>query len=64
MLYKVRDQFCVHLDGQAHEAGTVLDLTPEQAENHAAQIEEVQQPTTPKRRKVKPNDDLQPGQQD
>ena len=51
MKHKVRDHFFVHMDGKVHEPGTVLDLTEEQAERHAAQIEIVEQPKTS--RKVK-----------
>lgn len=39
MKYKVREHFYVHLDGQVHEPGSVLELTDEQAERHAAQVE-------------------------
>ena len=53
MAFKVRDHFCVHLDGQAHPAGTVLELTAEQVERHAAQIEEIADTPQPKRRKAK-----------
>lgn len=51
MKYKVRDHFFVHMDGQVHEPGTELDLTDDQAERYAAQIElaEVPKPS----RKVK-----------
>ena len=44
MKYKVREHLYVHLDGQVHEPGTVLDLTDEQAERHAAQIEPAEAP--------------------
>lgn len=54
MRYRVRDHFCVHLDGQAYEAGTMLELTAEQAERHAVQIEEIAEPRPPKRRKATP----------
>ena len=42
--HKVRDHFYVHLDGKAHGPGTELDLTAEQAERHAAQVESIPEP--------------------
>lgn len=39
--YKVREHFYVHLDGEVHQPGDVVDLTDEQAEAHAVQIEAV-----------------------
>lgn len=44
MKYKVREHFFVYLDGQVHEPGSLLELTDEQAERHAAQIEPAEQP--------------------
>ena len=54
MQYRVRDHFFVHLEGFAYPGGTLLELTEEQAELHAAQIEQVEQASscTPKRRKA------------
>lgn len=37
--FKVREHFYVHLDGDVHGPGDVVELTEEQAEAHAAQIE-------------------------
>lgn len=54
MQYKVREHFFVHLDGQSYGPGTVLDLSDEQAERHAAQIETVESPKPS--RKAKAND--------
>lgn len=39
--YKVREQFYVHLNGEVHQPGDVVDLTDDQAEAHAAQVEAV-----------------------
>lgn len=59
MKYKVREHFYVHMNGQVFEPGTVLDLTEEQAERHAAQLEEAQEAPSPtKRRKASSNDSL------
>ena len=44
MNYKVREHFYVHMDGKVYEPGTELELTAEQAERHAAQIEPVEAP--------------------
>ena len=52
MQYKVREHFYVHLDGQVHEPGTVLDLTEEQAERYAAQIEPAEQPKPARKAKA------------
>jgi hypothetical protein len=55
MKYKVREHFFVHLDGKVLEPGTELELTDEQAERHAAQIEPVEAPKPA--RKVKADGD-------
>lgn len=52
MQYKVREHFYVHLGGQVHVPGTVLDLTEEQAERHAAQIEPAEQSKPSRRAKA------------
>lgn len=39
--YKVREHFNVLLNEEAHEAGSVLELTEEEAALYAHQIEEV-----------------------
>ena len=44
MKFKVREHFFVHMDGKVHEPGTELELSAEQAERHAAQIEPVEAP--------------------
>lgn len=54
MQYKVREHFFVHLDGQSYGPGDLLDLTDEQAERHAAQIEPAEAPKPA--RKAKAND--------
>lgn len=42
MKYKVREHFYVHMDEKVFEPGTELELTAEQAERYAAQIEVVE----------------------
>jgi hypothetical protein len=43
--YRVRDHFTLHpIDGEPVEAGTVVELTDEEAEFYAAQIEPVLKP--------------------
>ena len=44
MKYKVREHFFLHMDGQVHEPGSVLDLNEEQVERYAGQIEPAEQP--------------------
>ena len=44
MKYKVREHFFLHMEGQVHEPGTVLDLSDEQADVYAAQIEPAEAP--------------------
>ena len=52
MKFKVREHFFVHLNDKVYEPGTELELTAEQAERHATQIEPLEAPKPAKKAKA------------